>query len=303
MPLRGVGWSLFCVILLLVAVACGAKRDAQSATASGRDPKVMTGPNAQGTLAKSVAAEITRLRPGTQIEIVGPLDLKVKTELELQVYLGNLESECKQTPASCNERISNFARAVVNVHSNKLSEQTLFPVLKNQAWVSQAEQTLARKGQPKTLLAFPLVDDLRVVLVEDTPLMTRPLSEEDIQQIGLTKAQARARALDNLKRSTSGFKVSEPKPGLYALAFKNGYDASMMILHPEWGALRSRIAGYLVVAPIARDIILFTGTKNQEAFEMLLTIIEVEKKEPSAAYPISTKLYRWEEDGDSRQSP
>jgi len=292
-------WAFRWVALLFavfVLVACGGAGSGARAK-DGSDQTAS--PAGERSLAQRVAAEIERIRPGTRVEVLGPLDLKVHTEQELQVNLANLQAECEQMPDSCDERVARFSQIVVSGPPGKLTAESLMAVLKTANWLAQMEAKLAEKGQSTKLVSFPLAGDLRVVLVQDSPLMTRPLEDSDLAELGLSGEQALSRALENLKQAAGGFKLAEPKPGmgLYAMALANGYDASMMILHSEWPALQSRVQGDIVVAPIGRDILLVTGSGNTEALKMLTQVLEAEKRDPGAAYPITTELYRWTPEG------
>ncbi|HWZ90126.1 MAG TPA: hypothetical protein VNW92_14785 [Polyangiaceae bacterium] len=104
----------------------------------------------------------------------------------------------------------------------------------------------------------------------------------------------------NLRREARSFKAAELEPGLFALHCVTGYDAAMLVLVPEWKAVAAKVAGDLVVAPLGRDTVFFTGTQTGTAFAHLQIIVERERQDPSVPYPISTTLYRWRPSGWQR---
>jgi hypothetical protein len=118
--------------------------------------------------------------------------------------------------------------------------------------------------------------------------------------VRLSPTQARDAALANLRREAAGFKIAEIEPGLFGLHYENGYDAAMFVLVPEWKAVAAKVAGDLVVAPLGRDTVFFTGTQAGAAFAHLQTLVEHERQDPSVPYPISTTLYRWRPTGWQR---
>ena len=302
--------TLVSLLLALATFACGPKDEPKSANderappaAASSSPDGAARAPTGGTLADQVAAEIRRLRPGTAIEIQGPLDLSVRTDQVLKIHLGNLDAECRTSPAACPERVSTFAQVVVSGTPGKPTESSVLLVLKSQAWITEMERHVSENGPPTRLATLPLVDDLRMLLVHDTPLLTKPLSEQELAELGWKKEATFERARSNLKGLIPKITVTEVAPEVYGVALENGYDAATMILHDQWANLKGMVAGDLVVAPIGRDLCFFTGTKNTQGLPALRKIVAMEKNEPRAPYPISTELYRWETTGWKRYGP
>lgn len=267
-----------------------------ASTASSTAPAADPAPS-DDSLAGRVTARILQLLPSAKVERRSERHLHVVANGEHDVYLDNLEQGCRNAPASCAERVDTFAQTVVSPPDQPARLEAVLPTLKSQAYVDGAHKAMHARGESDALLVFPVVDDLRLLLVMDTPVATRFLSEKDLATLGVTREAARERALENLRRHSPGFKISEVAPQLYALSANDAYDSAMFLLQPEWQHLIARLGSAPVVAPIGRDIVLFTGVDSANGIKNLSLILTVERQEPAAAYPITTQPYRWTPQG------
>lgn len=214
----------------------------------------------------------------------------------VKVFLDNLRSRCADAD-SCDAAIEHFARGVADYSTGgdqKLALESILPTLKTAAYVSQATKDLSDDAR---LLAVPVVDDLRLVLVLDLPTTTRFLSEKDRRELGLTLDQLKTRALDNLRRRPRNFMAQELAPGLFGLTAGDGYDSALFLLHDEWRAFKPKVRGELVVAPVARDMVFVTGDQESAALTALAGVLANERVEPQAPYPIAPRAYRWTPSG------
>jgi hypothetical protein len=283
-------WLVWLVGWLSVACAHAAPASAPTAPAAASGPS-------DDTLAARVTSRILQLMPSAKVERRSEHQLHVQANGEHDLYLDNLAQGCKNAPASCDERIDMFAHTVVSPPDAPATLEALLPTLKSQAYVDGAQKAMSARGQHEALLAFPVIDDLRLLLVMDTPVATRLLSEKDLASLGVTRDVARERALDNLRKHSPGFKIAEVGPQLYALSAGDAYDSAMFLLQPEWQHLIAKLGGAPVVAPIGRDIVLFTGVDSADGLKALSMILAAERREPAAAYPITTQPYRWTPEG------
>lgn len=274
----------------LVLMAC-------SCAASG--PRATIGSRAsteREDLAGRLIARIRQLKPGVRIERRGPLHLRL-IEPNADVFLQNLDAACQNDPTGCDDRIDIFARSAVFRPDGEVSIEQVLPTLKPSRFVAGAEKLAAERGSADPLVALPVIDDLLMVLVLDTPDATRMLKQSDLTKLGTTRELLAERALRNLRARSPGFKYSEVAPGLYGLAANDSYDSASFLLHAEWATLRETLGGAPVVAPIGRDIVLFTSESSRDGLEAMRLILLVEAREPKAPYPITTRPYRWTPQG------
>jgi hypothetical protein len=91
--------------------------------------------------------------------------------------------------------------------------------------------------------------------------------------------------------------VEHAKEGLFGLTANDSYDSARFLLHEQWRSLEQHVGGPLVVAPLGRDIVLFSSSTSKPGLDALRLVLLAETKEPSAAYPITTQPYLWTADG------
>lgn len=286
-------WVRLWVLGLGVMLCACAARQPNAASPAGANGAETATAGAPGSLAERLSARIRQLAPSAQVEQRGPLHLHVTNDSEHDVYLDNLAAYCKTSPDGCDQRLEVFAQMTVQSFNEKLDVAHVRATLKNKQFVDHANQLAQRKGQPQRLLSYPYVDDLYLVLVLDTPIATRLLTDADLKELGLTAEDAPNHALRNLMALSTGFKLKQVAPGLFGLVGNDSYDSARFLLHEQWQKLEPHVGGPLVVAPIGRDIVLFTSSTSKPGLDALRLVLLAEKSEPSAAYPITTRAYRW----------
>ena len=274
----------------LLLLACGGAAGSAPAPIGARA-------STQGEdLAGRLIARIRQLEPDVRIERRSPLHLRL-TDRDSEIFLDNLDAACQNDPPHCDDRIDIFARTALLRPDGKVNIEQVLPTLKPSRFVAGAEKLTAERGNADPLVALPVIDDLVMVLVLDTPDATRMLTQSDLSKLGTTREKLAARALVNLRARSSGFKYSQVAPELYGLAANDSYDSASFLLHAEWAALRETLGGAPVVAPIGRDIVLFTSESSRPGLEAMRLILLSETREPKAPYPITTRPYRWTPEG------
>lgn len=265
-------------------------------------PSSSSRPAPLGSLAERLAARIRELAPRARVEIVNESQLYVwrnggsAPDDRWDMFLDNLRKGCADERA-CDTLIDIQARGVLERHEVAVQLSAVLPTLKPARFVEETEAFFRQKGRPTKLLTTPVVDDLHLVLVEDKPISTRFLTEADLPGIGLTQERLTARALENLRQSHAQFPVRHVALGLFGLDGGDGYDSALFLLHDEWQALASLVKGNLVVAPIGRDMVMFTGDQETDAATTLGMILKEEERKPEVAYPITNAAYRWTPSG------
>lgn len=247
-------------------------------------------------LAGRLIARMRQLKPDVRVERRGPLRLHL-ADGNAELFLDNLDAACKNDPPHCDDRIDIFARTAVFRPDGEVRIDQVLPTLKPSRFVAGAEKLTAEQGKPNPLVALPVVDDLLMVLVLDTPGATRMLTQSDLTHLGTTREVLAERALANLRARTNGFKYSEVAPELYGLAANDSYDSASFLLHAEWAVLRDKLGGAPVVVPIGRDIVLFTSESSRSGLDTMRQILQVETRSPRAPYPITNQPYRWTPEG------
>jgi hypothetical protein len=191
----------------LLLMACGCAASGPPATIGARTS------TEREDLAGRLIARIRQLKPDVRIERRGPLHLHL-TEPDSDLFLDNLDLACQNDPPHCDDRIDIFARTALLRPDGEISLEQVLPTLKPSRFVAGAEKLAAERGNADPLVALPVIDDLLMVLVLDTPNATRMLTQSDLTKLGTTREVLAERALLNLRARWSGFKYSEVTPGL-----------------------------------------------------------------------------------------
>jgi uncharacterized protein YtpQ (UPF0354 family) len=301
--------ELACWLLVASALsACGAQRGAAIASAPTTPrapPPAPTTKLDEVPFADRVQARIRQLAPLARIEQTAAHGLRVwpkpnepGTEGGLQVFLDNLERSCDAAPSTCDALIDDFVRSLLNNPASALTLEQVLPTLKSQAFVEETQRFLS-KDDSVSLLASPIVDDLRMVLVLDSPRTTRFLNTADLEQLHMSAEDLRARALANLGKAHPLLLI-EIRAGLFGLGAGDGYDSAIFLMHDAWRAVQQRLGGNVIVAPVARDMVFVTSDREPQALAALAKALADEQQHPHVPYPITTRAYRWTQTGWAR---
>jgi uncharacterized protein YtpQ (UPF0354 family) len=135
-------------------------------------------------------------------------------------------------------------------------------------------------------------EGLIVYWVVDSDTSTQSVSFEDVAALGLSQAEIESIASENIALKANDLEGIEA--GEFVMLKLDGYYESSLLLVPElWQELDASM-GRVVVAPIARDLVLLGDADVPGQTENLAAIAAEEW--PKAAYPITTELLVWETD-------
>jgi hypothetical protein len=104
--------------------------------------------------------------------------------------------------------------------------------------------------------------DLWKVYVFDLPDAMRVVAADDLPALKLDPAQLDVLAMDNLGRRLASFPHEPVEPGspVQVLHLGDSYEASHLLLHDRWPALKGSIKGDLLVSAPTQDYVYFVGS-------------------------------------------
>ncbi|MBN1206928.1 MAG: DUF1444 family protein [Myxococcaceae bacterium] len=123
----------------------------------------------------------------------------------------------------------------------------------------------------------PLGTVLGVALVQDTPDAMKYVPPEELAQWGVTSEQAFADALENLRRRSPEALISLA-PGTCQSAWDDSYAASRLLL--EEVIRRCKVRGDPVVLVPHRDVLLITGSRDDEGLLRVAELSQVAYEAP-----------------------
>ena len=142
----------------------------------------------------------------------------------------------------------------------------ILPVIKGQEFLEAARaQALAAGGKQAPFPVHqPLAEGLYVFYVFDEPKAAAYVMPQDLKRLQLTPAQVHTTAVENLRRFMQGKLRHKQQGAMYLLQLDGYYDASALLLDELWRSGKYPVKGELVAFPIARDMLLVTGSQEPD---------------------------------------
>jgi uncharacterized protein YtpQ (UPF0354 family) len=166
----------------------------------------------------------------------------------------------------------------------------IVPVVKDRAWLAEIRQTAKARGakDPDHEVFDDLNEDLVIVYAEDTPRNIRYLTPDDLSELGIKKAQLRALAVGNLRNLLPKIELSKG-PLVTMITAGGDYEASLLLLDNLWTSDQLAVEGEIIVAIPARDVLLFTGSKQPGGVAKLRQLAsDISQK---ASYRLTDRLF------------
>ncbi len=210
-------------------------------------------------------------------------------------FMGNWHGRYLQQPDRLKELLAkqlDEAHAVqASSARSSLGLGCILPVIKTFDWrqATAAQLDAAKVPHESRPLSLPLVGDLMVAYVEDTPTAMSYIAASRLESLGLDMPALQALALENLARRLPELQV-KGGGGRYAARLDRNYDASMVLLFSQWRN-QIEVAGDPVLVIAARDDLLICGSEDIDSLTSLRAMAaEVKVNSP---YSLSEQLFVW----------
>jgi uncharacterized protein YtpQ (UPF0354 family) len=239
--------------------------------------------------------------PDAKVVVDGELALRLvpKAGGDHVISLGNAYADAQLDPEHVEAVIGRYVAAQVEAATTvagakSVARDRIVPVLKPREMLEGVVAQLreARRRDPAGKAPEPLWEELSggliVMYAEDTPRNMRFLSAADVEGAGVTRAELRALALRNLVALLPDVRVEEVRAGIYALEADHNYEATL-ILADEVVARFPKVDGDLVFVAPARDVLLFTGSRNGDGIELLRRVALKLARE--SGHPLSDQVF------------
>ena len=249
-------------------------------------------------LVKEPHFEVTEVRP-LEIQYQEP----GKSGTPQHMYLDNAYKEYQAQPDQLKQILAAHVRGVeVAASMPACTSGSVLPSLKNREFVEGTRQLVAKlhaenpnspaaqKPAPFPITE-PLVGDLFVTYVIDTPDATLAMTAEKLAQCGVEQAALPKLAADNLRAKARDFSVvAIPQlPGISGVSGDRYYETALLVLDDYWDKTRFPFKGDIVVAVPARGMLLVTDSADQGAVDRLSGVAH--KLYANQAYNLSPDLF------------
>lgn len=236
-----------------------------------------------------VQGDLLRAYPDCTTEVRGPYALHLtcgKTELDL--YVEQLYGACQAAEAACDGAKQKWLGTVAASFAPNpaLRLDDVVPVVRNAAWLT----ALPEAAVPQ-VMTDPLVGDLVVVWMVDSPDTARTLREKELPELGVARAGLAAAALPGLRRQLAS--VGDQDAGGYHIV-GGSYYTSSVLLDPDWWR---RVGGgqpvYAVVP--TNDVVLYTTSDRARDHRKMSR--EADRFARQAKRTLSERVYVWRDGG------
>jgi uncharacterized protein YtpQ (UPF0354 family) len=234
---------------------------------------------------------ITERISGAKVRSPGELELVVKLpdESELQIWLGNLFGNLTEDHQERLDAVEHFIAALAATPAvDELPPPTvesIIPQIKDDRFIEHISSL--GDGSEAPLLIESLVADLHVLYASDSEYAIRPLREDDLPELGISGADLRSIAVENLRRILPPIEAQQNEYG-GMMTCGGTYEASILLLDKVWDQVQEHYSGPVVACVPARDMMLFGNSIIPEALDMIRDIAD--EIEESGSYLISRTI-------------
>jgi uncharacterized protein YtpQ (UPF0354 family) len=239
-------------------------------------------------------AALVAALPEATITVVEPLHLTIKTAdgEAARAFLDNAYNEYSGKPAIKSDVIGRYVASFAEStkKSEPLNPQQIVPVIKDRAWSKEMRRAAKARGgeAPAEQVIEELNKDLVIVYAEDTPQNIRYFGPKDLQEAGVNKDKLRALAIENLRRILPSPEAVHG-PLVSIMTAGSDYVPSLLLLDEIWSAEKLGVEGEIVIAIPTRDVLLFTGSSNEDGVKKLRELAK--KTAADGPYSLTDRLF------------
>ncbi len=209
------------------------------------------------------------------------------------MILTGIYNDYVKDPDRINDLMGPFVRdaAQRTLQPTSIDVDRIVPVIKDNAWVDEAMETIRGQGGTNDIAHEPLNTDLIIVYALDTPERTSYLSEAQLKEAGFDGINRRKRATANLLALMPPATLVQA--GSVFMAYGGiDYAPSAVLFNDFWRQVATYVKGDIVLAVPARDMLLFTGTGMPKGVEELQAHAEHFAKDRHTR--LTTRLFRYQ---------
>lgn len=238
------------------------------------------------------ARALTRALPSSSVSVAGDLKLTMKEAngVNRTVQLNNAYNEYKLDPQRFGDIVGTFSAMFSQSASKEtaLDRTRVVPVIKDRQWLDELHNTLKGRGVAQQHLAEPFNKELVIVYALDDPNRMRYLTTQE--DFGLSRAELRALAVENLKRVLPKIELRGDDEVMLMSAGGN-YEASLLLIDDIWSSGQVKVNGDIVVAIPTRDVLLVTGSRNRAGLKRVRELTA--KFVAQGPYELTDTLFRY----------
>lgn len=245
-----------------------------------------------GEFTREAAALIQGKRPDVKVEIQEDLEIRIADGF--RCFLGNAYDLYRANPSAGKRIIGDVIAAGLEAMERsglKIRKDQIVPVIKDRNWLEESRQAMVMRGQQDVPLPVHegYNEELVICYAEDSEKGIRYLQDKDVEEARIAPGELRALAVSNLKRLLADVKAQGGE-GLYMFTADGTYESSLILFDELWADGRLEVRGEIVIAVPSRELLLVTGTGNEEGMARSREVAEEVHRE-GAPYRLSKSLF------------
>lgn len=246
-------------------------------------------------------ASLKQASPELEVEVVHELELKVSetgSENQFQTFLDNAYAAYMTDQDSRDEIIDQFVASQIEtfeMHKRPgVNPRRIVPIVKDRSWM---ESVMASMDDNAMNFPSPLSSDynseLQVFYAEDSEHNIRYLNRENLADLPFEEADLMNLACENLKRILDSKIEVSGTDGIYMLTAGGNYETSLMLFESLWRGNFLEVNGRAVVSIPTRDLLLVTGSEDEEGIERIRDVAE--QAMVDTPYTVTPVLFAWDD--------
>ena len=244
-----------------------------------------------------VAEQLRKVAPTLTFRMVENLGVDAATKEGKVVGRLGLERVwqfCTRNRDRCAGAVTQYVEGMAEVLSDQtrpVERAQVRLVVRPDDYVSQARRQMAENKVE--LLARPLVANLWIVPVVDTPRTMRLVTKDDLAALKLDEEAVFELGRRNLREQIRSLdQVAAPAQGnAIGRLGEDDYESSRLILHAEWADLAARMQNQLVVMVPASNLLIYASGATPAGLDALRELgREAARGSPR---PLSLVMLRW----------
>jgi uncharacterized protein YtpQ (UPF0354 family) len=243
--------------------------------------------------AEEVARRVRAAVPGIDVRVVGELELAIDMTDDggNRAFLHNAYQMYRgESPKRRDDLIDRFVASFAEAAKGlERSPEAIIPVVKDRGWLAEIHESMRQMGgEGQDKVYEDINEELVVVYAIDTPSNIAYLNPDELERLGVDRADLRALAVRNLRGLLPGIQVQRGEK-LNMVTADGNYEASLLLFADLWEREREKMRGEPVAAVPARDLLLFADSADAEAVAQLRQLAARMRAE--AAYALTDRVF------------
>ncbi len=248
-----------------------------------------------------VFAERVRVeKPDAAVAIADDLELEVKEDsgVKRKLRLDNVYKGYLNSPQDLDDLVARYLRSMLaspEDWDSQMNDESLLPVLRSRAFLEEMSQAMMQPPEDAEAarpVSDRINDEISVLYVFDTEHSMRYMQARDFEELSTDRDGLFGRAVANLRKVLHNPEV-EGDEDCYMPVAGGDYESSLLFLSEFWTKERFPVKGEIVVFPLARDVLIVTGSEERKGLAKATKMAA--KAEATMDHFISDKPFRYKD--------